>query len=180
MGWDHGSVRTVDLVVVAADGAHDVVEWATGVALTHHCPRCGATDHGRPMAPGSSRHVSLARSGPLAVVALADVPVGVDVERTGAVDVAALRAVGLEDDDPTRAWVRAEARGKLTGEGLSGRGHHDPRAVVTDVHVGHGLVVAVATWEPVRVRTDRAAGRAAPADAATGPASRSRRGRSAR
>lgn len=171
----------MDLVVVAAGAAHDVVERATGVPLAHHCPRCGGTDHGRPVARDSSRHVSLARSGALAVVAMADVPVGVDVERTGDVDVEALGAVGLEpEDDPTRAWVRAEARGKLTGEGLSGRGHHDPRAVVTDVHVGHGLVVAVATWEPVRVRTGRVEAPAAPGDAATGPAGRSRRGRSSR
>lgn len=170
----------MDLAVVAADAAHDTVERATGATLTHHCPRCGATDHGRPVAPGSSRHVSLARSGPLAVVALSDVPVGVDAERTGTVDAAAVRAVGIEDDDPTRAWVRAEARGKLTGEGLSGRGHRSASAVVTDVRVGHGLVVAVATWEPVLVRTSRAAGRAAPADAATDPAGPPRRGRSSR
>ena len=166
----------MDLVVVSADAAHDAVERLTGVALGHHCPRCGARDHGRPVAVGSSRHVSLARSGSHAVVAVAAVPVGVDAEPAGRVETAALAAVGLEGADPPRAWVRAEARGKLTGEGLSGRGHHGPDAVVTDAHVGHGLVVAVATWQPVRLR----AGPGARDVAATDPAGPTPRGRSAR
>ena len=55
------------------------------IVLAHACPRCGSDGHGRPhlLATAAVRHpahVSLARAGDLAVVALTDTgPVGVDV-----------------------------------------------------------------------------------------------------
>src|SRR5262245_15209874 len=48
--------------------------------LTRICSWCGSTEHGRPrVAVG---HVSLSYTPGLVLVALADAPVGVDVERT--------------------------------------------------------------------------------------------------
>ncbi|GGJ63601.1 4'-phosphopantetheinyl transferase family protein [Streptomyces brasiliensis] len=51
------------------------------VALTREpCPVCGGP-HGRPAVAGGTPHFSLAYSGSLCLVALADTPVGVDMER---------------------------------------------------------------------------------------------------
>ncbi|MER6526877.1 hypothetical protein [Streptomyces sp. NPDC001508] len=44
------------------------------------CPVCGAP-HGRPAVAGGRAHFSLAHSGGLCLIALADTPVGVDMER---------------------------------------------------------------------------------------------------
>jgi hypothetical protein len=82
------------------------VEAAAG-ALTRMCPHCGSVEHGRPSAPG--RFVSLSYTRGLVLVALAEAPVGVDVERDGPV------VPGFAD---TAAWTRAEALLKASGEGL--------------------------------------------------------------
>jgi hypothetical protein len=75
--------------------------------LTRICPWCGSTDHGQPRV--AEGHVSLAYCAGFVVVALADAPVGVDVE------VAGVAPAGFAD---IGAWTRAEAVLKATGEAM--------------------------------------------------------------
>lgn len=90
------------------------------------CPACGSAAHGRPWVRHDGRpvHVSLSRSGPHLVTAIAEVPVGVDVE------VAALGVLpelvlapgetgDLETGDLARTWARKEAILKARGTGLA-------------------------------------------------------------
>jgi 4'-phosphopantetheinyl transferase len=83
--------------------------WVTERAgqVSRLCPWCGSVAHGRPMV--ADGFVSFAYAPGLVVVALADAPVGLDVERSGPVPP------GFAD---TAAWTRAEAVLKATGEGL--------------------------------------------------------------
>jgi 4'-phosphopantetheinyl transferase len=97
------------------------------------CPVCGAR-HGRPAVAAGTPHFSLAYSGDLCLIALADIPVGVDMERVPPPDAAAGLARDLhpweraelaalpEEERPlafTRAWVRKEAYLKGLGTGLA-------------------------------------------------------------
>jgi 4'-phosphopantetheinyl transferase len=73
------------------------------------CRTCGSSQHGKPQIiridGGTPIHVSLARSGDQAVVAVTEAgPVGVDVEAEGAPDIT--------------TWVRIESLVKATGHGL--------------------------------------------------------------
>ncbi len=91
--------------------------------LVHHCSTCGSGGHGRLLIAGGGPPVSLARSGALAVIAVGQQrAIGIDIESRGSVTVAEVRAAGVAlapDEDPTRAWVRAEAAGKALGVGLA-------------------------------------------------------------
>src|ERR1700753_3122575 len=79
------------------------------------CAACGSADHGRPWADHGVQ-VSLARSGPHLVTAVAFVPVGVAVESVAPVDGAwdDLGAVEPADTPAARAarWCRLEAVAK--------------------------------------------------------------------
>jgi 4'-phosphopantetheinyl transferase len=114
------------------------------------------------LAGRSEPHLSLSRSGSLAVVAICDLaPVGVDVERAD--------AAGPES---TVTWVRTEALLKATGHGLrldpgtvelSGPDQEPelvrwpeppaPAVRLHDIETAPGFVAAVAvlTTDPVRV-----------------------------
>lgn len=74
------------------------------------CPACGSSDHGRPRLTGPKpRHLSLAYADGLALVAVADRAVGVDLERAGPAPE------GFAD---RQAWTTYEALVKATGEGI--------------------------------------------------------------
>jgi phosphopantetheinyl transferase len=123
-----------------------------GDQVTRLCPHCGSADHGRPRLPG--RHLSLAYADGLVAIAVAPVPVGVDVERAG-----------------QQAWTRAEAVLKLTGQGV----RRDPASVRDDeawtltleAPAGYAATVAAAVALEVSLRTEKAA---APSRPATGAA----------
>ncbi|RSS80710.1 4'-phosphopantetheinyl transferase superfamily protein [Streptomyces sp. WAC06614] len=117
-----------------------------------HC--CGGP-HGRPVVVGGGVRFSLSHSGDVAYVALAPVPVGVDVEAVpgpaAVADVlntlhpretAELRALP-EDGRPSalaRLWARKEAYLKATGAGLA--------LGLTDPYVGSAATPApVAGWD---------------------------------
>ncbi|MFC7302953.1 4'-phosphopantetheinyl transferase family protein [Streptomyces monticola] len=98
------------------------------------CPGCGAA-HGRPALPGAPVHFSLSHSGDHALIALAQRPVGVDLEvladDTLVDDVMSTlhpqEHAELQELGPgpgrgaafTRCWTRKEACLKGTGEGLT-------------------------------------------------------------
>ncbi len=88
------------------------------VVLDRTCPGCGAP-HGRPLYPGL--HLSVSHSGDMVGVAVADVPVGLDVEERGRaigeLD-SHIRAAGEPPGDLHVYWTRKEALLKATGDGL--------------------------------------------------------------
>ncbi|KOU42032.1 hypothetical protein ADK55_26990 [Streptomyces sp. WM4235] len=112
------------------------------------CAGCGGP-HGRPYLPGRPVHFSLSHAGDLVLVALAPVPVGVDVEPERDASLIGDTVDALHDVEraellglPARArgaafarcWARKEAALKSTGTGLV-RGASQP-------YVGSGLVPA--------------------------------------
>lgn len=84
------------------------------VAVEHTCPACGSGAHGRPwvrLRDGRRPDVSVAHVGDLTLVGVSwNGRVGVDLEAADA--VAPPGFASLAD------WVRYEAHGKATGEGL--------------------------------------------------------------
>jgi phosphopantetheinyl transferase len=81
--------------------------------------------HGRPMLPGGPEF-SIAHGGGLVACAVADVPIGLDLEARGAVRAEQLRLVLSAEEraavdagalDPTDAWVMKEAVSKAAGRG---------------------------------------------------------------
>ncbi|AXE24100.1 4-phosphopantetheinyl transferase [Streptomyces globosus] len=117
------------------------------------CPDCGGP-HGRPAVGGSALHFSLARTGGLALIALAARPVGVDIERVPDPDTAerlaselhprerhelAALPAGSRPGAVARIWVRKEAHSKGLGIGLA-------RPLDLD-YVGAGPPPRLAEWQ---------------------------------
>jgi hypothetical protein len=129
------------------------------------CPRCGSSAHGQPRALGASApvHVSLAYTDGLALVAWSEAPVGVDVER----DLPGRTAGDFGD---LRAWTRAEALLKASGEGLA-RDPADPPdlwSAPLDLPTGWVGAVACAVEAEVSWRPEAPAGPPRPATPRTG------------
>lgn len=149
------------------------------VFIEHHCPRCGADDHGPPVLVGAPHvHASVARAAGLNVVAFTDAgPIGVDIERDDAAGFEGFAAAAMHPDERasttaerTRLWVRKEAVLKATGQGLGvdprrvrmseprqppalihwGAGPDPGEVWLADVPVTDGWLAAVAVLTPVR------------------------------
>lgn len=150
------------------------------------CPRCGGP-HGRPavLGPGSGVSISLSRTSGLVACAVADRPVGVDVESldrpvtaddlAGALHpaeqarISSVSPPSARQEALLRCWVRKEAYLKGLGIGLGddpasvdvgpgpgpGPGGPDGWSVV-DVEAGPRHLAAVALAAPAPVRTHRA------------------------
>ncbi|MEU6082804.1 4'-phosphopantetheinyl transferase superfamily protein [Streptomyces sp. NPDC047108] len=101
--------------------------------LREPCPGCGKP-HGRPALPGEPMHFSLSHSGDLVGIAVADTPVGIDVEELPGLHTVAEVASVLHADERAeiearpeaqrpavfaRCWTRKEAYLKGTGIGLA-------------------------------------------------------------
>ncbi len=140
------SAATRDLLRTAAADRAGVP--AGEIEVVAHCPACGGA-HGRPELVRGGRplglHASASRSGPWAAVAVADAPVGVDIEQVGRVtfggfdavaltgaEQAAVRALPAGTRDEARAglWTAKEALLKVSGVGL--------RIAPSDVQLGLG------------------------------------------
>lgn len=133
----HDALRTLAVQLGAPSDAR----------LTHACPSCGSSEHGRPVLHGDGLlpYVSLshARGTGMSLIAVCfEARVGVDVESTSrADDIASAAEVMLHPgerptspDDTLRLWVRKEALLKAHGTGLA----TDPRSVFLDAS-GHVL-----------------------------------------
>ena len=84
-------------------------------------PTIAAGEHGKPYFPGHPEvHFSLSHTAGAAAAALAEVPVGVDIERIRPVSVRTMeRVAGVRTETAFfRSWVRREARVKRTGNGI--------------------------------------------------------------
>ncbi|WP_410788442.1 4'-phosphopantetheinyl transferase family protein [Kribbella sp. C-35] len=137
---------------------------AAKVVLDRTCSECGKP-HGKVRAAGVE--LSVTHSGDLAGVAVADRPVGLDVEKVDlGVDVDAVARVALTDTEVlelsgydgmakarafTTYWTRKEAVVKATGAGLRGdlRGRVPDGVQVLDLEVGaeHRAALAVISAE---------------------------------
>jgi len=131
----HAAARLV--VGTATDTPPEKVVWGR-----HPCPGCGEP-HGRPRAEGATIEFSLSHTPGQVLVAVADVPVGVDVERHPDDPVALARLLHPRETDEidaaahgtldggratvrfTRAWSRTEAYLKGIGIGLGRDPHLD-------------------------------------------------------
>jgi 4'-phosphopantetheinyl transferase len=185
--WHLG--RSADEALVEHVRAAAGLDPSHTVRVGRLCPQCGSAAHGRPWVElrraGAVRRleVSLARSGPHVVTAVADRPVGVDVESIRDVargwDPALVLAPAERADsslDRARAWARKEAVLKARGTGLV-----TPMATVllgeqdwADVVAPAGYVAALSTGGISPVGR---AGRAGPSAAATRRTARPARGR---
>ena len=122
--------------------------------------RIEVSDGGKPVLPGRRDvHFNLSHSGDVVAVAVADRPVGIDVEahRRLRSPTGVARRLGLSSTDPDavlRAWVRTEALLKATGAGArAGLAHVEDRLAaagwsVCDIDAGAGIFAAVAAHGP--------------------------------
>ncbi len=96
-----------------------------GTALAPGALAFAQTPEGKPYAVGLDRHFSLSHSGELVLCAVADFPVGADVQLRRPVSQTMTRRMaragyrGEREEDFFAWWVRQEAAGKLAGTGLS-------------------------------------------------------------
>ena len=84
-------------------------------------PRIEVDELGKPFFPDHpDTHFSLSHTAGAAAAALADMPVGVDIERVRPVSVRAMeRIAGVRTEAAFfRSWVRREARAKRSGAGV--------------------------------------------------------------
>lgn len=162
----HAAARRV--VGLATDTPPEKVVWGR-----HACPGCGEP-HGRPRAEGAAVEFSLSHTPGQVLIAVADVPVGVDVERHPDDPVALAGVLHPRETEEiqaaahgtldggratvrfTRAWSRTEAYLKGIGIGLGRDPHLDYLGtddapgrtlggwVVRDVLVPEGYGAAVA------------------------------------
>jgi 4'-phosphopantetheinyl transferase superfamily len=115
--------------------------------------------NGKPQLVGGALHFNLSHSGELALVAVSDAPVGVDIEQHRAIadPVAFARRLQFETTDPhelMRSWCRKEAWLKAQGIGLAGvTARMDLRGwFVADLEIAAGYSAAVArAGEPTEI-----------------------------
>ncbi|MGH9078931.1 MAG: 4'-phosphopantetheinyl transferase family protein [Acidimicrobiales bacterium] len=150
------AIRTVLADIVGLD--------VSDLAIGRACSICGGTDHGRPAVVGASVEFSLSASGRVAVLAVSDRPVGVDIEEvrgqiaplaTALSQPEQLGIARLDCDQQAvgllRLWTAKEAVLKAWGRNLA----DDPAGVdvsgllttdrVTVVDEGRPWTVRVAT-----------------------------------
>jgi 4'-phosphopantetheinyl transferase len=153
------------------------------ILVRRACAVCGG-GHGKPTLPGTGLFASVTHAGDLVGVALTRIgPVGIDLERCRAIDLALLRRqvlgpgeVARSSDDFLRYWTRKEAVTKATGDGI-GVGMSDVRvtapseaagllsypwrpglrARLSDLDAAQGYVasIAILTERAVRFRESR-------------------------
>ena len=112
-------------------------------------------DNGKPYVDGAE--FSLSHSGDIAVLAVADCPVGVDIEKLrpcnmrlaeryfSPAECAAIARSDAPDREFTRAWVQAESRVKCSGKGISGLGRTASDACYTQSLTRGEYELAVST-----------------------------------
>ena len=118
-------------------------------------PRIEVDELGKPFFPDHpDTHFSLSHTAGAAAAALADTPVGVDIERVRPVSVRAMeRIAGVRTEAAFfRSWVRREARVKRTGSGIvtmmRTEAPLDRGEFYYEVDSFHGYAAGVAAGQP--------------------------------
>jgi 4'-phosphopantetheinyl transferase len=164
---DEVSAGPSEPLILAAARASSGID---DLRMLHHCPRCGSSDHGRPIVEttegvAAGPQVSFSRSsGFAAAAAVGRGKLGVDIESIAGIARHSVEEVllhpGERDDligllaaDRPRAlarlWVAKEAVLKATGEGL----RREPRDIRLRLVTGGATVVG---WPPTGTRLDTA------------------------
>ena len=118
-------------------------------------PPMDRTDSGKPFFPGHPQvHFSISHTEGAAAAAVADAPVGVDIQRIQTPPRHLARLTGLEEPEPFfESWVRWEARAKRTGTGILDMVRHRPPLapgeVCTAIAAFPGYAAAAAGAETV-------------------------------
>ncbi|WP_408070887.1 4'-phosphopantetheinyl transferase family protein [Butyrivibrio sp. JL13D10] len=128
-------------------------------------------EYGKPMLKGINKEFSLSHSGDYVVLAISDIPVGVDIERIDRVDLRVLERVlppayyeKIKNDDSvannakelTKCWTSVEAILKARGEGF----YIDPRAdekfmegwFIENKKVEDDYMISIALAEPFELQ----------------------------
>jgi 4'-phosphopantetheinyl transferase len=127
--------------LLRAATAHRLGVTPTEVRLDYRCAVCGGR-HGKPVVRSArgSMHASVSYSGTVVLVAVSDVPVGVDVEQCAATAFPGFESIALSALERAEfaamtpqlraeLWVRKEAVLKVSGVGLS--------VSPESLHIGH-------------------------------------------
>lgn len=136
--------------------------WALlGLALGgKDLPAAAREPSGKPYFPDAPELCfSLSHTHGAVLAALSDRPVGADLERLRTPPPRLARRFGLEGEDFFRSWVRREARGKRTGEGVTAQLRAET-AMESGERFGYvetfpGYVAGVSAMEEVPERAER-------------------------
>ena len=138
--------------------------WALlGLALGYRLkdlPAVAREPSGKPYFPDApALCFSLSHTDGAVLAALSDRPVGADLERLRPPPLRLARRFGLEGEDFFRSWVRREARGKRTGEGVTAQlraeTELEPGERFGFVETFSGYVAGVSAMEEVPERAER-------------------------
>jgi len=137
------------------DGAYLLLKYA----LNDDCPDIKKTPYGKPYLDGRSDvHFNISHSNEYAVCAVADVPVGIDIELIRPLSEKLIKRF-LNDcppDEAIREWTKRESFGKLTGEGFINKST-EPH-VFKEYNDIPGYIINVCVYGNLRANGSRADG----------------------
>jgi hypothetical protein len=122
------------------------------------CGLIGMEDHfryvdGRPILIDSPYHLSVSHSGATMVVAIANQPLGIDVELHRTIEPGVIERLKLNPDNPLLDWCSREAAIKLHQDPNRLLSAEHPDTVLTEVDLSDKSTCVVATHDPIEKPT---------------------------